>query len=91
MKLREEIVMKNRKNNLNKKTDNIEDSTKNSEFISSFFSWNTLEGQKEKVRELENITKQKKRKQQKKRKIKIKTQKKREQMNNIKKYEIKKT
>ena len=55
--------MKNKKNNLNKKTDNIEDSTKNGEFISSFFSWNTLESQKEKVRELENITKQKKRKQ----------------------------
>ena len=54
--------MKNRKNNLNKKTDNIEDSTKNSEFISSFFSWNTLEGQKEKVRELENIAKPKKEK-----------------------------
>ena len=55
--------MKNKKNNLNKKTDNMEDSTKNGEFISSFFSWNTLEGQKEKVRELENIAKPKKRKQ----------------------------
>ena len=54
--------MKNKKNNLNKKTDNIEDSTKNSEFISSFFSWNTLEGQKEKVGELENIAKPKKEK-----------------------------
>ena len=54
--------MKNKKNNLNKKTDNMEDSTKNGEFISSFFSWNTLEGQKEKVRELENIAKPKKEK-----------------------------
>ena len=51
--------MKNKKNNLNKKADNIEDSTKYGEFISSFFSWNTLEGQKEKAKYLENITKDK--------------------------------
>ena len=41
---------------------NREDITKSGEFISSFFSWNTLEGQKEKVRELENIAKPKKEK-----------------------------
>lgn len=54
-----EIVMENKKNNLNKEISNIEDSTKYGEFISSFFSWNTLEGQKEKAKYLENITKDK--------------------------------
>ena len=51
--------MENKKNNLNKEISNIEDSTKYGEFISSFFSWNTLEGQKEKAKHLENITKDK--------------------------------
>ena len=51
--------MENKKNNLNKEISNIEDSTKYGEFISSFFSWNTLEGQKEKAKYLENITKDK--------------------------------
>ena len=50
--------MENKKNNLNKEISNIEDSTKYGEFISSFFSWNTLEGQKEKAKYLENITNQ---------------------------------
>ena len=44
---------------LNSKNDEIEDSTKYGEFISSFFSWNTLEGQKEKAKYLENIKKDK--------------------------------
>ena len=44
---------------LNSKNDEIEDSTKYGEFISSFFSWNTLEGQKEKAKDLENMTKDK--------------------------------
>ncbi|MBR1803042.1 MAG: hypothetical protein IJ777_03665 [Clostridia bacterium] len=36
----------------------FEDSTKYGEFISSYFSWMTLEGQKRKAKELENKTKQ---------------------------------
>ena len=36
---------------------NIEDTTKYGEFISSFFAWNTLDGQKEKAKKLENLTK----------------------------------
>lgn len=39
-----------------------EDATKYGEFISSFFEWNTLEGQKRKADKLENITGSKKRK-----------------------------
>ena len=34
-----------------------EDATKYGEFISSYFDWNTLEGQKEKAKKLEKITK----------------------------------
>lgn len=54
--------MKDKKevNNLNNEIGEIEDSTKYGEFISSFFTWNTLEGQKEKVKNLENMTKKKK-------------------------------
>ena len=33
-----------------------EDATKYGEFISSFFEWNTLTGQKRKTEKLENIT-----------------------------------
>lgn len=33
-----------------------EDATKYGEFISSFFEWNTLEGQRKKAERLENIT-----------------------------------
>lgn len=33
-----------------------EDATKYGEFISSFFEWNTLTGQKRKAEKLENIT-----------------------------------
>lgn len=36
-----------------------EDSTKYGEFISSYFSWVSLSGQKEKAQELEDITKNK--------------------------------
>lgn len=36
-----------------------EDSTKYGEFISSYFAWVSLPDQKEKVEELENITKKK--------------------------------
>ena len=34
-----------------------EDSTKYGEFISSYFAWTTLQGQKENVEELQEITK----------------------------------
>ena len=37
----------------------IEDATKYGEFISSYFAWVSLPKQKEKVEELENITKKK--------------------------------
>lgn len=37
-----------------------EDVTKYGEFVSSFFDWNTLEGQKNKAEKLENITGNKK-------------------------------
>lgn len=39
-----------------------EDSTKYGEFISSYFAWVSLPKQKEKVEELENITKNKEKK-----------------------------
>lgn len=39
-----------------------EDSTKYGEFISSYFAWISLPKQKEKVEELENITKKKEKK-----------------------------
>ena len=51
--------MENKKNKINKELDEFEDSTKYGEFISSFFTWNTLEGQKERARKLENLTKDK--------------------------------
>lgn len=37
-----------------------EDTTKYGEFISSYFGWLTLNGQKEKAKELENMTKKEK-------------------------------
>jgi len=45
-----------------KKEDNFkkEDTTKYGEFISSYFSWLSLNGQKEKANELEQKTKNKK-------------------------------
>ena len=51
--------MENKKNKINKELDKFEDSTKYGEFISSFFTWNTLEGQKERARKLEDMTKDK--------------------------------
>ena len=51
--------MENKKNKINKELDEFEDSTKYGEFISSFFTWNTLEGQKERARKLEDMTKDK--------------------------------
>lgn len=51
--------MKDKKetNNFNNEISEIEDSSKYGEFISSYFTWNTLAGQKEKVKDLENMTK----------------------------------
>ena len=40
----------------------LEDTTKYGEFISSYFAWVSLPKQKEKVEELENITKKKEKK-----------------------------
>ncbi len=40
----------------------FEDTTKYGEFISSYFGWTTLKKQKQRVDELENISKQNKRK-----------------------------
>ena len=36
-----------------------DDTTKYGEFISSYFGWLTLDGQKEKAKEMENMTKDK--------------------------------
>ena len=44
---------KNKDNNIKEE----EDSTKYGEFISSFFSWITLDKQKKKAKELEDMTK----------------------------------
>ena len=42
-----------------KKKEEIEDTTKYGEFISSFFNWTALEKQKEKAKELDDMTKEK--------------------------------
>lgn len=44
---------------MRKDEDEIEDATKYGEFVSSYFAWLTLEGQKERADELNNITKKK--------------------------------
>ena len=46
-----------RKENYIKDIKEKEDATKYGEFISSFFSWITLDKQKERAKDLENITK----------------------------------
>ncbi len=51
---------RNIKNNSDVKKGEIgEDTTKYGEFISSYFSWVSLESQKDRVKELENMTKNK--------------------------------
>ena len=61
---------KNNKSNINKSKQinnmkeeigslKTEDVTKYGEFVSSYFSWLTLDGQKHRAEELENITKKK--------------------------------
>ena len=47
---------------MKKDEDEIEDSTKYGEFVSSYFAWLTLDGQKERARKLDEITKNKKEK-----------------------------
>lgn len=44
---------------MNNDEDEIEDSTKYGEFVSSYFAWLTLEGQKERAKELDKMTKNK--------------------------------
>ena len=43
----------------NDEDDEIEDSTKYGEFVSSYFAWLTLDGQKERAKELDKMTKNK--------------------------------
>lgn len=44
---------------MKKDEDEIEDSTKYGEFVSSYFAWLTLEGQKERADDLNKMTKKK--------------------------------
>ena len=47
-------------NNLKKEfeeSDNVEDTTKYGEFVSSYFSWLPLEKQKKRAKEIDNMTK----------------------------------
>ncbi len=46
-------------NKKNKKTDEQEDTTKYGEFVSSYFAWLTLDGQKERANDLDKMTKDK--------------------------------
>lgn len=48
------------KDNKKTKKENKEDTTKYGEFVSSFFTWNTLSKQKEIANKLEKVTKDKK-------------------------------
>lgn len=50
---------KQKENKFNNEIEKIEDCSKYGEFISSFFTWDTLDGQKKKVKRLENITENK--------------------------------
>ena len=45
--------------NIMKNDEGKEDTTKYGEFVSSYFAWLTLDGQKKKAEELENMTKKK--------------------------------
>lgn len=45
---------------MNNDENEFEDSTKYGEFVSSYFAWLTLEGQKEKASQMEKMTKKKK-------------------------------
>ena len=45
-------------NKKNKKKDEQEDTTKYGEFVSSYFAWLTLDGQKERANDLDKMTKE---------------------------------
>lgn len=45
---------------MNYDEDKIEDSTKYGEFVSSYFAWLTLDGQKERANDLDKMTKKRK-------------------------------
>ncbi len=47
---------------MNKDDDEIEDTTKYGEFVSSYFAWLTLDGQKERAEKLNKMTKNNKNK-----------------------------
>ena len=47
---------------MKKEDDEIEDSTKYGEFVSSYFAWLTLDGQKEKANKMSEMTKKQKEK-----------------------------
>lgn len=47
---------------MKKDEDEIEDSTKYGEFVSSYFAWLTLDGQKQRAKELDDKTKSQKKK-----------------------------
>ncbi len=46
-----------------KEDDELEDATKYGEFVSSYFAWLTLDGQKERARDLDKMTKSNNKKQ----------------------------
>ena len=47
---------------MKKDEDEIEDSTKYGEFVSSYFAWLTLDGQRQRAKELDDKTKSQKKK-----------------------------
>lgn len=55
----EEYMKKEKSNKDNKNNITNEDTTKYGEFISSYFDWLTLDGQKKRANELDKMTKKK--------------------------------
>ena len=47
---------------MKKDEDKIEDATKYGEFVSSYFAWLTLDGQRERAKQLDKMTKKEKNK-----------------------------
>lgn len=52
--------MNNRKKQVKNQIQEVEDTTKYGEFVSSYFAWLTLDKQKENAKEMEKMTKRKK-------------------------------
>lgn len=50
-------MSKKNKKNLNYESENIEDTTKYGEFVSSYFAWLTPERQKKRAKEIDEMTK----------------------------------